>query len=320
MSSPTTTEAPWHEAFQHEALFYRGEDEFLTGTLPFIRAGVAAGEAVLVVVAAPRIEALRAELDRAADTVSFADMAEVGKNPARIIPAWRQFLDTHGHGTVPVRGIGEPIWASRSANELVECQRHETLLNVAFASSGSWRLLCPYDVDALQPAVIEEAERSHPLVSDTASRRRSSRCRPLDDMAAPFSDPLPEPPPGAEAFAFHEGELRALRGFVAAHAHREGLPPERVADFVLAANEVATNSLEHGGGGGELRLWSDGEHVICEIRDEGRLGDPLVGRRRPLDQAISGRGLWIANQLCDLVQIRSFAAGNVTRLLLRRSP
>jgi hypothetical protein len=40
------------QTFRHEALLYAGEIDFLTGTLPFIREGVAADEPVLVVVSA----------------------------------------------------------------------------------------------------------------------------------------------------------------------------------------------------------------------------------------------------------------------------
>ena len=51
----------------------------------------------------------------------------------------------------PMRGIGEPIWAERSPAELVECQRHESLLNVAFAGSAGFYLMCPYDTTSLGP-------------------------------------------------------------------------------------------------------------------------------------------------------------------------
>jgi hypothetical protein len=39
----------------------------------------------------------------------------------------------------------------------------------------------------------------------------------------------------------------------------------------------------------------------------------------PADGQPYGRGLWIANQLCDLVQIRSSAAGTVVRMQMRLS-
>jgi hypothetical protein len=58
---------------------------------------------------------------------------------------------------------------------------------------------------------------------------------------------------------------------------------------------------------------------VCEVRDGGRFSDPLVGRRRPTSDRIGGRGLWIANQLCDLVQVRTFATRSIVRLHLSRS-
>ena len=123
-------------AFVHDALLYAGESEFLEGTVSFIRAGVAAEEPTLVVVSAAKIAKLRTALDGEAGQVLFADMAAVGTNPARIIPAWRRFVDQHSSGGRPLRGIGEPIWPERSAHELVECQRHESLLNLAFADAA----------------------------------------------------------------------------------------------------------------------------------------------------------------------------------------
>ena len=34
----------------------------------------------------------------------------------------------------------------------------------------------------------------------------------------------------------------------------------------------------------------------------------------------AGRGLWIANQVCDLVEVRSSDEGSVVRVHMRRSP
>jgi hypothetical protein len=53
---------------------------------------------------------------------------------------------------------------------------------------------------------------------------------------------------------------------------------------------------------------------VCEVRDAGRIEDPMVGRERtPLDRD-GRRGLWMVNRLCDLVQLRSFPSGAVVRL------
>src|SRR6478672_5909202 len=118
--------------YRHEALLYAGHDEFMAGVLGFVEGAVDVGEPILVVLEASKITDLKRVLGTRADRVQFADMAEVGKNPARIIPAWQRFVADHAGARVRLRGIGEPIWAGRSAPVLAECQRHEALLNLAF--------------------------------------------------------------------------------------------------------------------------------------------------------------------------------------------
>jgi anti-sigma regulatory factor (Ser/Thr protein kinase) len=308
------------EEFRHEALMYAGMADFLAGTMPFVRGGLQAGEPVLVVESAAKIAMLRAEMGPDADAVLFADMAGVGANPARIIPAWRDFVTQHGGTGRRLRGIGEPIWNGRTSDELVECQRHESLLNTAFATGDPWWLLCPYDTTALDPAVIEEARRSHPYVTDGETFQHSNTYRGLSASGAPFDLPLPEPRTRPHQIAFVAGGLAEVRSVVARDSSAAGLPSPRVADLVLAVNEVATNSLVHAGGKGTLRTWSDAGEMTCEIRDMGFFDRPLVDRERPSPEAPGPRGLWLANQLCDLVQIRSLPGGTVVRIHMRLKP
>ena len=315
MSVAAVTPHSRADAFRHEALLYAGMDEFLDGSLAFVRDGIEAGEPTLVVVDAYKIDALRAGLGRDARAVRFADMAAVGHNPARIIPAWHDFVTEHGAGSRPLRGIGEPIGPCRGRDELVECQRHESLLNLAFAEVPAFWLLCPYDVDAMDESVIDEARRSHPYVGEKqAGGDPSTAYRDLHAIAAPFDLPLGEPSGEPAELRFGGGPLGPVRAFVGRYAEEAGLTAAQVADLVLAANEVATNSLCHGGGRGALRLWRDAETVVCEVRDQGFIHDPMVGRRRPATYRHGGRGVWLANQLCDLVQIRSNQSGTVVRM------
>jgi anti-sigma regulatory factor (Ser/Thr protein kinase) len=305
------------DTFRHEALLYAGADEFVHRTAPFIREGLEADEPVLVVVDAEKIEMLRSELGGAADGVRFADMAELGQNPARIIPAWLDFVEETA-GSSRRRGIGEPIWPARSPAELAECERHEALLNLAFDASPAWRLACPYDTSALEPSVIEEAIRNHPVVVQGGVPRRSSTFRGLAPIRKPFDRPMPEAPGAPVELAFSAEKLPAVRAFVASAAGDSGLGPTRTEDLVLAANEVATNSCRHGGGSGVLRTWEHHDTLICEIRDGGLIDRPLAGRVRPMPGQASGFGLWLANQLCDLVQVRSNPTGTVVRLHMKR--
>ena len=83
---------------------------------------------------------------------------------------------------------------------------------------------------------------------------------------------------------------------------------------MLAVGELAANSVRHGGGRGILRIWRTEAALVCEVRDRGHIDDPLVGRRRPPLAQLGGRGLWIANSVCDLVQVRSNAQGTAVRV------
>ena len=74
---------------------------------------------------------------------------------------------------------------------------------------------------------------------------------------------------------------------------------------MLAVSEIATNAVVHGGGGGILRIWQEDDAVVCDVTSRGRIDSPLVGRERPVSHSVGGYGLWLANEVCDLVQIRS---------------
>jgi anti-sigma regulatory factor (Ser/Thr protein kinase) len=305
------------DEFRHEAFFYAGESDFLLGTLPFLRQGLERGESVLVVESAEKVALLRSELGEDGDLVMFADMADVGANPARIVPAWQEFVERHGRNGAGLRGIGEPIWASRPHDELVECQRHESLLNVAFAGGRPWRLLCPYDTSELPHDVIEEARRSHAFVIERHVELPSPHYRGPVASGAAFAGPLSAPPTGAATAAFDASSLREVRRLVAAVGAAVGMDVERLGDLVAAANEVATNSVQHGGGSGTVIVWEDSDSVLCEVRDRGRYAQPLADRRKPLSPR-EPSGLWLANMLCDLVQIRTYPTGTVARLVMRR--
>jgi anti-sigma regulatory factor (Ser/Thr protein kinase) len=273
---------------------------------------------VLAIVSQAKIDLLREALNGAGDDVRFADMQEVGSNPARIIPVWREFVDEHGVAGRSLRGIGEPVWSERSPAELIECQRHESLLNLAFADGCAMRLLCPYDTQALDRTVIAEAHRSHPVIVEGGAERDSDCYHGIDLVAAPFADPLSKPPRDPATLVFTGETLDAVRHFIAHEAEQVGMDAARRADLVLAVNEIATNSVLHGGGDGTLLAWREGETLICELRDSGYFDHPLAGRERPRADRVGGHGLWLANQLCDLVQVRSFSTGTVVRLHLRR--
>ena len=295
---------------------YAGAEEFVAETAAFLSEGIERNEPALVMVAPEKIGLLRAELGDRGDAVQFADMTAAGRNPAWIIPAWRDFAREHAGERM--RGIGEPIWAARSADELVECQRHESLLNYAFADAAGFELLCPYDVDALDADVVAEARRSHPCIAERGSEFESDDYRGTSACAAPVSAPLSEPDAVAQVLPFNADTLSAVRRAVERHAEHAGLDERRRDDLILAVSEIAANSVRHGGGEGRLRLWSDEDALVCEIRDRGAVVEPLAGRALPRPGQPGGYGLWLAHRVCDLVQMRALPDGGVVRLRMSR--
>ena len=298
------------DAFRHEAVFYAGPEGFLDRVAPFVEEGVARGEPVMVALESPKLRALRSRLGPAAGKVEWADMGDIGHNPACIIPAWRDFVAGRSG---PLRGVGEPIWPGRTPDELVECQCHEALLNHAFEGTDGFHLLCPYDAAHLDRDVIEEAERTHPWVGAAENPHYRGHAEPPPQLSAPLSPA----PAGAQDHRVTWDALPGVRAMVAEHARAAGISDVRIDDLVLATHEVASNAVRHGGGEGVLRVWHEDHTLIAEISDRGRLDEPLAGRTRPELDADGGWGLWLANQLCDLVQVRALPEGSVVRLHLR---
>lgn len=294
--------------FRHEALLYQGPEGFADRVARFVRDGVAAGEPVLVAVTDEHADTLRERLGGSVSGVEFLSAAAFGPNPARIVPAWREWARGQ-EGRSWFRGVSEPATPEWTDAYGRACGVHEHLVNLAFDAGPGWHLLCPYEVAETPAPVLEGVGRAHPVVSgpddDAGAGARQSAFDPLGAFTA-FEEPLPELGPPVFEALFTLADLPPLRAAVREHAQRLGLRGNQVADFVLVADELACNSVRHGGGDGRLSLWALDGYAVCEVDDKGLIIDPLVGRRRPdLSGSGTGAGLWSANQLCDLVLIRS---------------
>ena len=130
------------------------------------------------------------------------------------------------------------------------------------------------------------------------------------------------PPPLTNAAMHHtyRSDLSEVRALVLQQATEAGLDEGKVSDLVLAVSEVAANTLRHTQAPGTLAIWHDDKEIVCEIHDEGRIADPLAGRRRPAPDALGGHGLWLVHQLCDLVELRSDESGTTIRMHMLVQP
>lgn len=245
-----------------------------------------------------------------AERVKFVDMGRLGANPARILPAWREFVDQYDGR--PVRGIGEPIWPGRRSAELVESQLHEALLNVAVEPEIPLWLVCPYDAEQLPPDIVEEAHRSHPVIVECDQFQGSASYSGRPHVDTMFSAELPGLTGEPIITTIQPGNAERLEAYVRLETYVSGLSAGQAAALAEAAQQVALGSIHRGAAELTVGIWNEPDAVICEVADQTVLADPLHGRRLPIPD--EHEGLWRANQLCDLVQLRSTPYGTTVRL------
>lgn len=300
------------QSYRHEAFLWGDAQDFTEGLVRFVEDGLAADEPVMLALVQEHSDWVRDGLGTQASEVTFVDMGALGRNPARIVSAWQQFLDSRSGGSRPARGVGEPVWAGRRVEEVIECQLHEALLNVALDPKTPFWLVCPYDAKHLDESVIAEAHCSHHAVFDAQSYRGSTTYGGRAHVDLLFGADLPHLSGDPVEWTFTYGNVADVFAFVMREACAANLWSDKALDLASAARRLAVDTLHRGGDRGMIRIWDQSSALICEVSDQTVIEDVLAGRRsssRDLD-----RGLWSANQSCDLVQMRSSPSGTTVRL------
>lgn len=296
---------------RHMALFYRDQAERRETLLGLVRASVARGEPAFVVLPGNEARQLGGQIDGRHDGLTWSDSTSVGRNPARIIPEMRAFVDRHDGRRVLV--VGEALWPDRSPAEMREVTRHEALINLAFSRSAA-TVVCAFDAVRLPPPVIADARRTHPAYLADGRALPTGTQAPWE-LPRDCDLPLPPPPAGAETVDY-ETDLAPVRRLVERHAGHTTLGADRAADLVLAASELAANTLGHTKWGGTFWIWHDDAEIVCQTDDRGQITDPLAGRVRH-GPGRRGHGLYLVNHVCDLVEVRTGTAGTSIRLHMR---
>ena len=294
--------------FVHEALIYRDEAEFDAAMQEFLHAAAVAREPVLLALPAAHLE--RVERMTGDDVQArFEDAERVGRNPICVLPVIEEWVSSHDG---QARVISEIVWPGRSEAEAAEALRQSALLNHALADSAA-TVMSPFDGWQLDEAVLAGAEMTHPTVLEAGRRRPSESYR--DPLAMRFGElwPLPPAPAWASEHSLDES-LADLRHAVAQDPALAMLPPERRRDLVFAVNEVATNAVRHGDGACVTRMWHERDEVVTEVSSPTGIEDAMAGCRRPGADASAGRGLWLINQLCDLVELRTDSSETTLRM------
>jgi anti-sigma regulatory factor (Ser/Thr protein kinase) len=303
--------------FVHSALLYRSQREYLDFVVRFVVDGLARDEAVLVAVPGDKLDLLRDALPGSGGgfpaELRMVDIAEIGRNPSRFMAMEGSFVDEHPGRRVRI--VSQLAWPGRTDEELVACVEHEALVNAAldgYPATG----LCLYDASLLDDGVLADARATHPLLWSRGALHRSAEYAP-DDVLDRCNQPL-APKPGAVTYMVRKSaDLRPARSFAVNYAGWVGMSQDGIEDLQLIATELATNSLMYTDGACRLAFWRQDEHLVCEARDTGRLGDPLVGRLDPGPSGPASRGLFLVNAISDLVRMHTTSAGTTIQAYLR---
>ncbi|MDP9797208.1 anti-sigma regulatory factor (Ser/Thr protein kinase) [Catenuloplanes nepalensis] len=118
---------------------------------------------------------------------------------------------------------------------------------------------------------------------------------------------------------FTATDVTALRHRIADLARGAGLGGDRLDDFALAAYELLTNAVRHGGGAGRLLLRHAPGRLICQVADDG-VGFVAPGRkpgeRPPEPTSPGGLGLFLAERLTDGIEVVSDTGGTTVRIYI----
>jgi anti-sigma regulatory factor (Ser/Thr protein kinase) len=296
---------------RHNALVYESEDEYLARTVPFLREGIDAGEGAIVAHTKPGLAMTREALGPDAAQVTFVDVSDAYTRPAWTLAAYHKVFAGQLEKTPALRAVADVQFGLDPA-EWDLWTGYEAVFNRSFAHLPVW-VWCSYNVEGTPDPIIEGVWQTHPEVVDGETSTASERYEDPDDLLRRVTS-RPEPltelrsiPFGRDAEEFRE---RLARELTAAR-----VPEAQVLDMLLAATEVATNAVEHGGGVEDVRVGRARGRFVCEITDRGDgFDDPTAGYLAPRPGA--GTGLWVARQLTWGIEFFRSPSGFTARLWL----
>ncbi|MDX6647907.1 MAG: hypothetical protein QOK40_3634 [Miltoncostaeaceae bacterium] len=306
--------------FVHSALLYRDRDELAAEASRFVREALATDGSVLAILSPASAGLLQESLGPEGGRVRFGDARAWYARMGPMLQGFARHLgEAAAEGRRPVRVVAENPFPERRTREYLRC---ESMTNVALAPFEA-SVMCLYDASRTAEGVLAEVRRTHPELVEAGAAVRSRE----------FTDPLAfmsqsdrelqhaEPPASTPRMRLASAaDLSVLRRFVGRHAAATGLGADAVEDLQLAASEIASNVIVHTPGPGNVRVWTEGGDLVCEVSDGGPgIDDPFAGYRLPPERGGSGRGLWLTRQLCDEVTVKSAPGSTVVRMHMELS-
>jgi anti-sigma regulatory factor (Ser/Thr protein kinase) len=303
--------------YDHYVVHYTSDADLLAVAVPFLSAGLAAGEPTVVSLEPERAELVRGALPAASDAV-YLTTDEVYARPTAAIRSYREMMAGFvADGATGIRIFGE-IPRAAIDTSWDWWARYEAAVNHAY-DEFPLRSMCAYDTRTTPRAVLDDVARTHPFVATPGGGRQVNPgyVDPPTFLAAPRAM-VPDPIQDAEPLVELSDPRPQVARRAVVEANKTELPDAEIDDLVLAVSEMVENTLRHGRRPARLRIWSDAEHMVVTVHDAGPgPTDPFAGLV-PAERETGGRGLWLTHQICSHVALHRDETGFTVRLTAGR--
>ena len=296
---------------RHHALVYDSEDEYLSCAVPFVKAGLEAGEGAIVAHTKPGLAAMREALGPDAREVSFVDVGSAYTRPAQTLAAFHSDFRVKLEQAPALRTVAD-VQVGPDRRDWDLWAGYEAVTNRSFAHLPVW-VVCSYHVDSTPDPIIERVWETHPEVVAGGRSVASERYEDPDELLRRLTPP-PAPLAGLRSIPFGGG-VEGLREALARELAAQEVSEAKALELLLAATEVGANAIQHGGGIVDVRAGRADGRFVCEIVDGGSgFDDPAAGYLAPRDDI--GQGLWVARQLVWRLELFRTPAGFTARIWL----
>jgi anti-sigma regulatory factor (Ser/Thr protein kinase) len=304
--------APGHP-FRHRAICYASPERLVDLLVTVAQSAFARGEPVWAVLDRPTAAAMLDRLGPAGAGVMIVEPADLhgwsGQSTAARCASMLRERTADGQPLIVVIQHTAAFDGPKGAywGEL------DAAFNIALPGLPI-TMICAFPEQA-RAGVLDGMYRTHPelVVERVIGNPRYRHAPPPDRTTAAAAPPL-GPATGALAFGAGSAGLAELRSQTGRYASVAGLDRQLAEDLVLAVDELASNSIEHGAGHGTATFWVWPGRVIAEVHDAGKLTVALPGLRPPDPEQPRGRGVWLSRQLCTTVHLWSAADGTRARV------
>ena len=280
----------------HEAGFYRSDAEFRALIIPFVEAGVAAGQPVVIGYDDRKAGLLRSWLRDPAAVTFIADNSLYATPAGAIASYWKMFEQYLAAGATQIRIAGD-VPHEGNGGRFAGWDRYESAVNIVWDQFPVWSR-CLYDVTTTAPRVLDIAGRTHPrIVLPTGQFQSSGLYQPPEDFEPLPSDPHPleRSAPALEVTDPSPAQIRRAVTSIG-HGHVRGLVLQ---DLEIGVTEAVNNARLHGLPPVTVRIWAAPGRLLVRVHDTApRPAGPLAGMIPAwADPEYRGAELWLLHML-----------------------